>query len=152
MPSWNVYKVFANGKRAKSPYTTFDADDSQHFFESILPTLSDKLKKSNWLVLNTEEPQERQAEVRDEEKEKFERQRISFLSKLAGKKFPKLAENKTEACLMMNENTDWKWAWCIAEGGTLKFLGQLSELFSTPKEAEAWIKMQIGILPTVSAT
>ena len=47
MPSWNAYKVFANGKRAKSPYTTFDADDSQHFFEVILPTLSDKLQNAS---------------------------------------------------------------------------------------------------------
>ena len=144
MPSWNAYKVFANGKRAKSPYTTFDADDSQHFFENVLPTLSPKLQKSKWLILDVNEPQERQAEQRDEAKEKYERQRISLLSKLAANKFPKLAENKTEACLMMNENTDWKWAWCIAEGGTLRFLGQLSGLFNTPKEAEEWIKLQVG--------
>ena len=60
MPSWNAYKVFASGKRAKMPYTTFDSEDSKHFYESILPTLTPKLQKSNWLILNTEEPQERQ--------------------------------------------------------------------------------------------
>jgi hypothetical protein len=59
MPNWNVYKVFANGKRAKSPYTTFEAEESQHFFENILPTLGPKLKKSKWMVLDTAAPQER---------------------------------------------------------------------------------------------
>ena len=152
MPNWNAYKIFANGKRAKSPYTTFEADESAHFFNNILPTLTDKLQKSKWLVINVNEPQERQAEQRDEAKEKYERQRISYLSKLAGKKFPRLAENKTEACLMMNGNTNWKWAWCIAEGATLNFLGQLSEPFNTPKEAEEWIKIQVGILPTALET
>ena len=152
MPSWNAYKVFANGKRAKSPYTTFEADESAHFFDSILPNLTAKLQKAKWLVLNTEEPQERQAEVIDEAKEKYERQRITFLSKLAGKVFPKLAESITEACLMMNADTDWKWAWCVAEGGTLNFLGQLSETFNTPKEAEEWIKIQVGISPTALET
>ena len=59
MPNWNVYKVFASGKRAKSPYTTFEAEQSQHFFENILPTLGAKLKKSNWIILDAEQPQER---------------------------------------------------------------------------------------------
>ena len=72
MPNWNAYKVFANGKRAKSPFTTFEAEESQHFFESILPTLTPKLQKSKWLVIDSALPQERQAEVRDEQKEKFE--------------------------------------------------------------------------------
>ena len=60
MPNWNVYKVFASGKRARSPYTTFEAEQSQHFFENILPTLGAKLKKSNWIILDAEQPQERQ--------------------------------------------------------------------------------------------
>ena len=151
MPNWNAYKVFANGKRAKSPYTTFDADDGQHFFEVILPTLSEKLQKSKWLILNTEEPQERKAEVRDEEKERFERDKIRILSKLAAKKHPRYADDKVEACLMMCPETDWKWAWCIAEGATLRYLGDVSERFEIRSKAEEWIKIQVGTLRTASA-
>ena len=150
MSSWNAYKIFANGKRAKMPYTTFEADESQHFFENILPTLSPKLQKANWLILNTNESQEREAEQRDEEKERYERKKISFLSKLAAKKHPNISNRKTEACLMMNKDTDWKWAWCVAEGGTLNFLGQLSELFDIQKEAEEWLRLQLGTLHTKS--
>jgi len=152
MPSWNAYKVFANGKRAKSPYTTFDADEGQHFFEAILPTLSDKLQKSKWLVLNTEEPQERKAEVRDEAKERFERDRSRVLSGLAAKKFPKYAENKIEACLMMCSETDWKWAWCIAEASTLRYLGEVSEKFELRSKALEWMESQVGTLHTKSVT
>ena len=60
MPNWNVYKVFASGKRAKSPYTTFEAEQSQHFFENILPTLGAKLKKSNWIILTPSSPKSAQ--------------------------------------------------------------------------------------------
>ena len=43
MSNWNAYKVFANGKRAKSPYTTFEADEPAYFTESILPSLESKV-------------------------------------------------------------------------------------------------------------
>jgi len=64
MPNWNVYKVFANGKRAKSPYTTFDADDGQHFFETILPTLNEKLQK--YIENKKKERNAIQAQIQDD--------------------------------------------------------------------------------------
>jgi len=152
MPSWNAYKVFANGKRAKSPYTTFDAGDSQHFFETILPTLSEKLQKSKWEIINTEAPQERKAEVRDEAKEKFKRDRTRVLAMLAAKKFPKYAEKKIESCLMMCSETEWRWAWCVAEASTLRYVGEVSEKFELRSEALEWMESQVGTLRTKSVT
>lgn len=152
MPNWNAYKVFANGKRAKAPYTTFEAEESQHFFESILPTLTEKLQKADWIILNTDEPQERKAEVRDEAEDKFTKDRIRFLSRLANSRYPRLRDKKTEACLMMNGNTEWKWAWCIAESGTHKFLGLLSECFDNRNEAMEWIETKVGTPATRSET
>ncbi len=43
MPNWNAYKVFANGKRAKSPYTTFESDESKKKKKKILPTATKAL-------------------------------------------------------------------------------------------------------------
>ena len=143
MPSWNAYKVFASGKRAKMPYTTFDSEDSKHFYESILPTLTPKLQKSNWLILNTEEPQERQAEAIDEAKVKFEKDKIRFLGTLAAKKYPKFANNKVEACLSMCPETGWKWAWCVVECASHRHLGELSERFNTRTEADSWIREKL---------
>ena len=143
MPSWNAYKVFASDKRAKMPYTTFDSEDSKHFYESILPTLTPKLQKSNWLILNTEEPQERQAEAIDEAKVKFEKDKIRFLGTLAAKKYPKFANNKVEACLSMCPETGWKWAWCVVECASHRHLGELSERFDTRTEADSWIREQL---------
>jgi len=152
MPNWNVYKVFANGKRAKSPYTTFDAADEQHFFEVILPNLSEKLQKFKWVILSTEEPQERKAEVKDEANERFIKDRARVLSKLAAKKFPNYADTKIESCLMMNSQTEWKWAWCIAEVGTLRYLGEVSEKFELRGKAVEWMEKQVGILRTKPVT
>jgi hypothetical protein len=139
MPNWNVYKVFANGKRAKSPYTTFEAEESQHFFENILPTLGSKLKKSKWMVLDTAAPQERPEGGTMSADDILAKKRNQHLSKIAIELFPDIAKNNVSTCLMSNESTDWKWAWCIAQGATHKFLGLLSEKFDTRKEAIAWI-------------
>jgi hypothetical protein len=125
------------------PYTTFDSEDSKHFYESILPTLTPKLQKSNWLILNTEEPQERQTEAIDEAKVKFEKDKIKFLGSLAAKTYPKFAKKKVEACLSMCPETGWKWAWCVVECASHRHLGELSERFDTRTEADSWIREQL---------
>jgi len=139
MPNWNVYKVFANGKRAKSPYTTFEAEESQHFFENILPTLGPKLKKSKWMVLGTEESQERPEGGTMSADDVLAKKRNRILSKIAVEAYPGITIGNVSTCLMSNQETEWKWAWCIAQGATHKFLGLLSEKFDTRKEAIAWI-------------
>ena len=143
MRSWNAYKVFASGKRAKMPYTTFEAEEAQHFFDNILPSLEAKLKKSKWLVLNTEESQDRPTEARDEQKEKFEKDKNKFLGTLAAQKYPKFANKKVEACLSMCPETGWKWAWCVVECASHRHLGELSERFDTRTGADSWIREQL---------
>lgn len=140
MTNWNVYKVFASGKRAKSPYTTFEADKAEHFFEKILPTFTAKLKKSNWIVIDSEAPQERPEGGTMTEDEIIAKKRNRILSKIAVEVFPDIANKNVSTCLMFNEDTDWKWAWCLAQGGTHKFIGLLSEKFETRGEAITWIE------------
>lgn len=146
MNNWNVYKVFANGKRAKSPFQTFEAEEAEHFFNSILPTLAKKLQKSKWLILCTEESQERPAEARDEEKEKFEKDKIRVLGALASRKFPDLSNKKAEVCLAMTNETGWKWAWCVVQCASHKYIGEISERFDNSALADQWIKEQIECL------
>tara|TARA_R110002050_G_scaffold12404_1_gene40878 strand:+ start:452 stop:901 length:450 start_codon:yes stop_codon:yes gene_type:complete len=143
MPNWNAYKVFANGKRAKSPYTTFEADEPAYFTESILPSLAKKLQKAKWLIVNVEEAQERHEEAIDEEANLYLKNRSMILGKIASIKFPELGKKKMEACLMMSEHTGWKWAWCLAEAASHKYIGELSDRFENDKLADAWVKEQI---------
>lgn len=143
MNSWNAYKVFANGKRAKMPFMSFDAEESNHFFSDILPTLDKKVQKNKWTILNVNEPQEREEEARDEEHERFVKMRTRFLSKMAVQKYPNLAINNVQSCLLMSSDIDWKWAWCIVEGSSHKFIAEISDRFSTASAAEKWLKEQV---------
>jgi len=140
MPKWNVYKIFASGKRAKSPYTTFEAEEAQHFLQNILPTLEPKLKKAKWMVLDADEPQEHPGGGTMSADDILAEKRNQLLSEIAIELFPGITKSNVSTCLMSNESTDWKWAWCIAQGATHKFLGLLSEKFDTRKEAIAWIE------------
>lgn len=145
MPTWNAYKIFKNGKRAKNPYKTFESEEAEHFYKNILPELPEKLQKAKWVVLDSEESQERKTEQVDEAKQKFDKKKIKFLSNISKNKFPEYSNKKTEACLMMNKHTEWKWAWCVAEAATLRFLGQLSDGFKTQKQAQQWISNSISM-------
>lgn len=49
MPNWNAYKVFANGKRAKSPYTTFESDESNHFSRVFYPLSNQSFRSASGL-------------------------------------------------------------------------------------------------------
>ena len=122
---------------------------AQHFFDNILPSLTEKLKKSNWQVLNTEESQERPTEARDEKKEKFEKDKNKFLGTLAAQKYPKFANKKVEACLSMCPETGWKWAWCVVECASHRHLGELSDRFETRKEADSWVREQIECMASI---
>lgn len=144
MNKWNVYKVFANGNRAKMPYTEFEADNPDYFYESILPTMSEKLQNCKWQVIDDRLPEEA---IRDQpvitcETDLFARKRNKFLSALVANKFPDL-EGNYQSCLMFIPETNWKWCWCVAEASSLQYVGQLSERFDTAVEAEQWIKAQI---------
>jgi hypothetical protein len=152
MNEWNVYKVFANGKRAKSPHTTFSAKESSHFFENILPTLTAKQQKTSWVVIDSQASQERPVEKIDEEAELMVKKIQTVLKIRASEKYPDLMERKVIGALMMSKDTDWKWAWCLVQPATHNFIAMVSETFEKRKEATAWIPAEyqkmVGIQPT----
>lgn len=148
MSNWNAYKIFKNGKRAKTPITTFEADKKEFFFSDVLPTLDKKFQNAEWVVIPEDAPQERPAEIRNEKEDIFAKKRNNLLSKLVAQKFPALSQSSSITCLMCNEDTEWKWAWCVAEGGTHRFIGCLSDKLETREEAVAWMESQIGISRT----
>ena len=139
MNEWNAYKVFANGKRAKSPYTSFNADDEEHFFEKILPTLGAKLQKSKWVVINSQASQDRPAETVDSAEQLRIKKIQMVLKTVASRKHPNLIGERIAGALMMNEHTGWKWAWCIVQPATHNFIAMVSEPFDQRQEAMEWI-------------
>ena len=67
--NWNVYKLFKNGKRAKSPVHTFTyegdlAGANTHFsnveIKNLAEKFGEKIKKFEFKILNSEQQQERE--------------------------------------------------------------------------------------------
>jgi len=139
MNEWNVYKVFGNGKRAKNPYTSFNAEEANHFFDKILPTLGAKLQKSKWVVIDSEAPQARPAENVDNAEQLRIKKIQMVLKTVASRKHPNLIGERFAGALMMNEHTNWKWAWCIVQPATHNFIAMVSEPFEQRQEALEWI-------------
>jgi hypothetical protein len=69
--NWNVYKIFNNGRRAKAPMYTFtyaDEDKVQEYFDAVVKeNFEEKIRRWNFTLLRADLPQERKAEVVDEE-------------------------------------------------------------------------------------
>ncbi len=145
MIEWNVYKVFSNGKRAKMPYTTFSAEEEGHFFSNILPTLDEKLRKRNWVVIDSGKSQVRQDSTTEEVIDVFKKKVSVVCTKIVADKGIVITNNKFVSCLMMNADTDWKWQLCLATAGTHKFHCALSDRFENRNLAVAWVDEQYAL-------
>jgi hypothetical protein len=145
MIEWNVYKVFSNGKRAKMPYTSFTAEEESHFFSNILPTLSDKLRDRSWLVIDSGKSQDRQDSAPAEIMDIFKKKISVVCTKIVADKGIVITNNKFVSCLMMNEDTGWKWQLCLASAGTHRFHCALSDKFENRNAAVAWVDEQYAL-------
>jgi len=144
MTKWNVYKVFANGKRAKKPYYSFESDTKDDFYNTVFPTMTDKQKKCNWQIIDDRLPQEALIEEPVvTEMDLMIRKRTEFLSQMMQEMYPELETHKHQSCLMFSPETNWKWCWCVSEASTMKYVAQISERFETAFEAEQWMKKQL---------
>ena len=72
--NWNVYKIFNNGKRAKAPMHTFvyaDEDKVKEYFDVVVKeNFTEKIRRCDFELLRADLPQDRKAEVVDEEAKK----------------------------------------------------------------------------------
>ena len=145
MTEWNAYKIFANGKRAKKPYCSFKSETKDYFYQTLLPSMSEKLQKSDWQIIDNRLPQE----IIEEqpviaELDQMIKKRNMFLSSIIEERYPDLETHKHQSCLMFAPETNWKWCWCVAEASTMNYVAQLSDRFETASEAEKWMKDNIG--------
>jgi hypothetical protein len=125
------------------PIMDFESETKNFFFEQILPTLDKKLQKIKWEIINIDEPQNRQKDTVDEERILRRRKQAMILGIMAAKKIPQIQKKNIVGCLMMNKDTNWKWAWCAAESATNNFLVTLSPEFKRSKDADEWIRQKI---------
>jgi len=64
MSTWNVYKIFKSGQRAKSPMTSFEIEDDNNaetFFKlNVYQEFTPKQRRSKYTIIRADLPQERE--------------------------------------------------------------------------------------------
>lgn len=146
--SWNAYKVFKSGKRAKAPVMTFDCDGGakeveQKFFTDILPGLNEKLSQYRFMFVRADEKQDRAFEQSLEEKKIFQR-KVQVVLRHHLKKCASSVAGKKGAtgCLMLSKETGWKWRWCAVAPATNNHYCNLTDGFDSYDEAMGWMQEQ----------
>ena len=145
MHTWNVYKVFKNGKRAKAPLTNFECEhgemsDAITYFNAIVKeNFTEKIRGSTFEIVREDASQER---IVVEDKQFQARRRVlarAIREKNLGNKKRNLVGG-----LLFSKQTNWNWQWCAVEAGSHSFLSHLSPPFDTNEEAHKWLNNQIS--------
>jgi len=144
--NWNVYKVFSNGNRAKAPIAVVEGEDceSDDLHVVVEKNLEERFgKKANnikYKIMRADLPQE-------DREEDEERKNLALRNRVLATKINALALNlqnmKTVGALVMSNNTNWKWQWCILRMASNQFIAAVSSGFKSTEEAYAWMNDEI---------
>jgi hypothetical protein len=141
--NWNVYKLFSNGNRAKAPFAVVEGEDceSETFMSKVKKNLEEKFgakaQRTKYKIMRADLPQEERADV---EKEKNLVLRNRVLSTKISALGLDLQNKRTTGALVMSEDTNWKWQWCILRMSSNQFIAALSPEFDTAESAQEWMK------------
>ena len=140
--NWNVYKLFSNGNRAKAPFAVVEGEDceSESFLVKVKKILEEKFGAkaalTKYKIMRADLPQEERADV---EKEKNLVLRNRVLSTKINALGLDLHNKRTTGALVMSEDTNWKWQWCVLRMSSNQFIAALSPEFDTTEGAQEWM-------------
>ena len=146
--NWNVYKVFKNGKRAKTPFHVFEYKDpenvEEYFKDEIKEKFTEKIRAARLMILRSDLPQIRKAEGDDHE----EKTRRIKERRVIGKYLNDDSFNGTAiTCgLVLCGQSNWEWQWAVLESGTLRYLAGVSPSFKSHGVAREWMNEEINKL------
>tara|TARA_R110002020_G_scaffold393188_2_gene603480 strand:- start:209 stop:679 length:471 start_codon:yes stop_codon:yes gene_type:complete len=141
--NWNVYKLFTNGNRAKAPFAVIEGEDceSEGFSAMVRKNLEEKFGAkaalTKYKIMRADLPQEERV---DEEEKKNLVLRNRVLSTKIKALGLDLQNKRTTGALVMSENTDWKWQWCVLRMSSNQFIAGLSPKFDSVEIAQDWMK------------
>jgi hypothetical protein len=143
--NWNVYKLFSNGNRAKAPFAVIEGEDceSEDFTAMVRKNLEEKFGAkaplTKYKIMRADLPQEERA---DEEEKKNLVLRNRVLATKINALGLDLQNKRTTGALVMSENTNWKWQWCVLRMSSNQFIAALSPEFDTTENAQEWMKSE----------
>ena len=143
--NWNVYKLFSNGNRAKAPFAVVEGKDceSESFLVKVKKILEEKFGAkaalTKYKIMRADLPQEERADV-EKEKNLVLRNRV-LSNKITALEID-LKNKRTTGALVMSEDTNWKWQWCVLRMSSNQFIAALSPEFDTTEGAQDWMKSE----------
>ena len=147
--NWNVYKLFSNGNRAKAPFAVVEGEDceSENFISKVRKNLEEKFGAkaalTKYKIMRADLPQEERA---DEEEKKNLVLRNRVLATKINALGLDLQNKRTTGALVMSENTNWKWQWCVLRMSSNQFIAALSPEFDSAELAQNWMKNETAEL------
>jgi hypothetical protein len=147
--NWNVYKVFKNGRRAKTPFHVFEHDKSEtvneYYDENIKKNFSKKIRNAHMLILRADLPQTRE----EENDSLLKLTNIQNRSRVVRRRMKDVnIESGVHACaaLTLCSESSWKWQWALLELSTSRYIAGFSPLFSSYELSEKWMEEEIDKL------
>lgn len=145
--TWNVYKIFANGKRAKFPIKSFEYSNEDQVFEyfenEIRASFTEKQKKSSYTLIRSDLPQQRKEnsisseEVLSQKRAKVLKKHLEALDKTP------IVNTNANFGLLLAPETNFQWQWTAIEAGTGRYLVGISPIFANHADAIDWMDTQI---------
>ena len=140
--NWNVYKLFSNGNRAKAPFAVVEGEDCERegFLAKVKKILEEKFGAkaalTKYKIMRADLPQEERADVEKEKNLVLRNRVLSTKIKALGLD---LQNKRTTGALVMSEDTNWKWQWCVMRMSSNQFIAALSPEFDTVEGAQDWM-------------
>ena len=144
--NWNVYKLFKNGKRAKSPFHVFEYDDpesvGEYFNAKVKENFTEKIRRSKMMVIRSDLPQDRPSDKNDNNDKLIQQNRNRVFRKLL-KQSPTISAERVTGGLIYCKESGWEWQWAALEPGTSRYIVGLSPGFKGFDAAQKWMKDEI---------
>ncbi len=150
--NWNVYKLFKNGRRAKAPFHVFEYDDpnsvGEYFDAKVKEKFTEKIRDSKLMVLRSDLPQGRQADMEDGTTKLHQQNRNRVFRKYINslKDTPNFPDSRVVGGLIYCKESQWQWQWAALEPGTSRYIVGLSPTFSAHEAAHEWMRGEISNL------
>jgi len=145
--TWNVYKIFANGKRAKFPVQSFEYNDEtlayEFFMGNIKPSFTAKLQKAKYTIVRSDLPQDRIENLQSFEELQHKKRAIFIKRHMDMSEEAPLYEQNLQFGLLLSSKTEFKWQWCAMEAGTNRYLRGISPKFVRHGDAIEWVDSKI---------
>ena len=114
------------------------------YFDNVIKeNFTEKIRRCNFALLRADQPQERKAEVVDEEARQLEQNQNRVFGKLLQSAHLPPNTKAVVAGLVCCEKSDWEWQWAVVQEGTSMYLSGLSPTFKSHMDANTWMDKKI---------